>query len=452
MQVPFAVQTTEMRSPVVSPQRLVNFYAEQSPPDAKSFVTIYGTPGLKPFGSVAGGAFRGSHVMDEILYAVMGSQLYSVDASGVFVALGVIPGSNPVVMAENGIQLMIVTRPDAYVFTVADGVVQVTDPDFPGAGSVTFLDGYFIFTRPNTGQFFLSELFDGLSYDALDFATAEGESDNLVTLIAEKRQLFLFGERSTEVWFNSGDAVFPFERVPGGFIERGCGALDSVAKDDNSVFWLGDDLLVYRAAGLTPEAVSTNAFGVAVEGYSNPENATAFFHTIGRHKFYVLGFDDDAWALDTSNGTWHERASHGRGSYRAVSGVQAYGKTIVGDRYSSALHEIDPETFTDAGDPLVSTAVSVSLGDGVNFAVMRSFELHIEAGVGLVNGDDPQVRMRFSNDDGRTWSGEYWRSMGKMGARLRRALWNRLGQYKSRTFEVSISDPVKRVIVTAQAF
>ncbi|MEK9723025.1 MAG: PKD domain-containing protein [Rhodospirillaceae bacterium] len=57
-------------------------------------------------------------------------------------------------------------------------------------------------------------------------------------------------------------------------------------------------------------------------------------------------------------------------------------------------------------------------------------------------GTDPQVMLRVSNDGGKTWITEQWRSAGKTGEYLRRVRWNRLGVARRRVFEVIVTDPI----------
>jgi hypothetical protein len=81
----------------------------------------------------------------------------------------------------------------------------------------------------------------------------------------------------------------------------------------------------------------------------------------------------------------------------------------------------------------------------------HTLEIEFEAGVGIETGqgDDPQAMMRWSDDGGHTWGNEHWANIGKIGEYARRARWNKLGRSRNRIYEVSISDPVKRVIVAA---
>ncbi|WP_025899049.1 hypothetical protein [Sneathiella glossodoripedis] len=253
--IPFATNSYKSRSKPLSSQRLVNLYAEKAPPTAKSDVVLMGTPGQVLFSSLVD--IRGMLMMGSFLYAVSGKTLYKVLQDGTTESLGTITGGDYVFMATNGTQLVIVQNPRGYVYTVADGLSQIADPDFPGASSVTYQDGYFIFTRPNTGEFFISALLDGTEYDALEYATAEMAADNSIRVFSDHRELWIFGTDTTEVWFNSGDADFPFERISNVSLEVGCAAALTVAKMDNTVFWLASDLTVRRADGYNPVVIST---------------------------------------------------------------------------------------------------------------------------------------------------------------------------------------------------
>ena len=452
MRIPFATQSYTSRSLPLSAQRLVNLYPEAAPLDAKSPVALFGTPGLKTFARLPEGPVRGLHVMAGVLYAVAGLGVYRVTAKGEAVYLGSVDDAGPVSMADNGRQLVIVTGPSGFV-AEGDAVTPISDPDFPGAAMVTYLDGYHIFTLPGSGQFFISSLLDGGDFDALDFATAEGAPDDTVAVIADHRELWLFGQRTTEVWFNSGDADFPFERMQGAFIERGCAAPHSVAKMDNSIFWLGEDLTVYRADGFTPARISTHAVELAIEGYGKPEAAVAFVYTQEGHKFYVLGFDEGTWVYDAATLRWHERQSWQASRWRAEFTARAYGRVLAGDFSAGCIHELDLDTFTEAGGVLQRIATSPPIHAGGEPVFLSRVEIDLETGSGRSDGQAtaPQVMLQWSDDGGFTWSDERRQTMGATGVR-RRVEFRRLGRFgDARIFRLTITDPVKVAILDARA-
>ncbi len=456
-QIQWSVNSYQARALPLSAQRIVNFYAEQAPKDAKDPVVLYGTPGIKAFAaSVGDGPIRGGLNFNGILFAVSGNTLYEVDSAGSATDRGTINTSaGPVSMSQNKAttpELIIVDGADGWIYTTTGGLVKITDPDFFPADVVDFQDQYFILNRSGTGQFFLSDLNAGTVYNATDIATAEGSPDNLVSLISNHLELWLFGEKTTEVWYNSGASDFPFSRFSGALLERGCAAAFSVAEDDNTIFWLAEDRIVYRATGYTPQRISQHGVEEAFRTYTTISDAEAFIYTMAGHKFYVLTFpaEDATWVYDISTGLWHERESSGMGRWRASVHVEVYGKHLVGDFEDGKIGELDLDTYQEYGVTMQGIVTGPPVYADRRRVFHYRFELDIEAGVGLTSGQgsDPQVWLDYSDDGGRTFSARKpFRSMGKIGAYRQRLRWLRLGQARQRIYRLMVSDPVKRSIV-----
>ncbi len=451
MKLQFARNAYQSRSRPINSQRLVNLYAEANPPDSKEPLVLIGTPGLKLFADLGDKSINGLHVMKGTLFAVVGADVYTVNAAGIGTLIGDI-GINEqrVEMEDNGTQVVILKEDGtAYVATTAS-VVQITDVDFRPASSVTFMDGYHVFTERDSQVFFISGLNDALSYDALDFASAESKPDDLVRVFSDHSELWLFGVETIEVWYNSGAADFPFARISGAVIERGCGAADSVAKEDNTVFWLGDDGIVYRADGYTPKRISTHAIEFAIAGYSTTSDAYGFVYDSEGHKFYVLTFPSNGatWVFDIATGLWHERESFGLNRWRVNSFAFNFEKNLVGDFENGKIYELDLDTYDENGEILQKIAVSAPLANENMRFIVDKFTLELDVGVGLTlgQGKDPQVMMQWSDDGGYTWSNEYWRDIGKKGEYTTEVRWRALGQTRQRMFRTIISDPIKVAI------
>jgi hypothetical protein len=359
-------------------------------------------------------------------------------------------------MVHNGAQIFVRTGgedTDSYIVTTTT-VTQISDADFVGASSVTYQDGFFIYTETGEGRFYISASDDGTSWDALDFATAEGDPDDAVRIFSDHRELWIFGRKSVEIWYNSGEADFPFARASGAYLERGLGAAGSVAKVDNTVYWLGDNRIVYRAEGYTPKRISNHGIEALLTKLDSVSDLRAFEYSQEGHQFYVLTKPDEFTVVyDVATGYWHHRKSLNRSDWRVHTHAFVYGKNIVGDAVSGKLYELDLETYDEDGAALISTAITPTIWGETNRTVMSRFQVDMEAGVGLTDGqgDDPQMMLRWSNDGGRTWSNELWASMGKKGEYKQSAEWRRLGMFERRIMEVSISDPVKRVLLGGYA-
>lgn len=464
MIINFAVQAYQSRSLPLAAQQCINLYAEQQPADAKSQVAIFNTPGLDLIVDTGGSAGRGAHVMAGIFYAVIGNTLYSIDQHGNSIDLGdikgtgrvSIAGTGRVSMADNAVQLCIVNGAEGYIYTAADGLVQITDEDFLPADTVVYQDGYFIFSAVGTGQFFISNLLDGTSYLATDFADAEGQSDNLVAVFSNHREVFLFGKKTTEVWYNSGNLDFPFSRIGGAFIERGCAAAHSIARIDNTLIFLGEDRIVYRMQGYVPQRISQHAIEHTMEAYTTVSDAFAFSYTMAGHKFYVLTFptEKDTWVYDASTSLWHQRQSFGLSRWRVNGYAEAYGKHMVIDSEGGIVGDMNPDAYVEYGNTMQGIAAAAPIHSGRKRLFMRRLELDIESGVGLTSGQgsDPQIMLDWSDDGGRTFSArQLWRSMGKIGEYRQRLRWNRMGSFRNRILRAIIADPIKRTGIAAHA-
>lgn len=433
------------RSKPITVESLVNLYPEQSEESAKGRVTLHGCPGLDLFTTCGDGPIRGLHKMANILYAVSGQRLYSVNSSGVATDLGDINGAELVTIADNGTQLCIVSGSRGYIYSVVGGLVEISDTDFPGADSVAFLDGYFIFN--NSSQFFISALYDGTDFDALDFASAESNPDPLIKVLVDHRELWLFGDDTVEVWQNVGSGDFPFARISGAINEKGLIAKNSVVQMDNSVLWLDQDGIVRRAAGgYAPARISTHAIEYKIS-LGDYERAEAFTYSQEGHEFYVLSIPNSGtFVFDAATQLWHERKSYLKDRWRVSTYTKAYNKPLVGDIYNGNIYELNLDSYSENGDPLIVEMVFPPVeNDGDRFT-LHSFQLDMEAGVG--GQTSPQVMMQISRD-GKVWGNEAWRSFGKDGDYLRRVIWRRLGQHRTAHIKCSISDAAKRAVYAA---
>jgi hypothetical protein len=377
---------------------------------------------------------------------------------------------------------------------------QITDPDFQGAVGVGFLDGYFVFNQPNSQKFWVTESYNGLAIDSLAFASAEGSPDNLVTLIVDHREVWLFGTNSVEVWYNAGTPDFPLARIQGAFNEIGCLAAYSVAKLDNGLFWLGSDArgngIVYRSKGYSGERISTHAVEWQIQQYALLSDAVGYTYQQDGHSFYVLNFPtaNTTWVYDVATEAWHERAGWENNAFTRHRGncQMNFNNTIViGDYVAGGIYAYDSTVYTEAGSIQKWLRSWRALPTGQNDlkrTAHHSLQLDCQSGVGIpgedytyINGKyiitedgyylitedgdylvaestlfpgvNPQVMLRWSDDGGHTWSNEHWKSMGKIGQTGYRVIWRRLGmtlKLRDRVYEISGTEPVEIAIMGAE--
>lgn len=310
MIIQFATNSYKSRSLPLSAQRCVNVYAEREPADAKSQVAVFGVPGLVNFTTCGAGPIRGWTVMNGVLYVVSGGFLYSVTSTGTATALGgTISGTGPVGISNNGTQVCIVNGTFGYIWSSSIGFTVISSANFYPANTVTFFDNYFVFDKKDTNQWFISGSLDGTSFSGTDFASAEVSPDYVVGIVNQQENLMIFGQKTVETWYDAGAVNFPFLRVDAGTIERGLAAPMCTVKEDNSVFFLGDDVIFYRLNGISPVRVSTHAIEDAWQSYTTVSDAYCFSYTYEGHKFVVVQFPtaNATFVYDISTGLWHER-------------------------------------------------------------------------------------------------------------------------------------------------
>jgi hypothetical protein len=434
------------RSTPVSAQRVVNAYMQKAPDDGQVPYWGVGAPGNRLVNTFTEGPVRAAQMMRDWLYVVSGNKVYRVGPSGAYqVCSGpdLQPGF-PVYLANNGAQLMVVCATRGYIVT-GTTIASISDPDFPGASSVAYLDGYFIFTKPtDDGGWGISALKDGTSYDALDFATAESSPDPLRRVVVDHREVWLFGTEQIEIWWNSGNADFPFERRE--TVERGVMSAQSVAQLDNSLLWVGDDGIAYRAEGYTPKRISTHEVERKISASTDKANITGLTWTQEGHVMYALRIPGQGCHVyDSASGQWHERETFGRAMWRIGTYVHAYGKHFAGDDTTGQLYEFDFDHQSDGDTYLARRFVMAPVWAEDSRFTTHRLQADFEVGVGLTTGqgENPQVALDWSSDGGKTWSSERWQTLGRIGEYRYRAIWRRLGQARNRVYRFTVTDPVK---------
>ena len=469
MKTPILGSTYVARSVNAADARMVNLFPEIVPEAGKEPAFLQRAPGLRKLATIGNGPIRGLWEFGGFMYVVSGNQVYKVNSSYTATLLGTVANSpTPVSMVDNGTQLFIACNGPSYIYNATTNVFQqITDGDFPGAVTVGYLDGYFVFNEPNSQRIWVTSILDGLSVDPLDFASAEGSPDGVVGIIVDHRELWVLGTNSVEVCYDAATQGFPLERIQGAFNELGCAAPYSIAKMDNGIFWLGKDArgqgIVYRANGYTGTRISTHAVEWHIQQYGNLFDTIGYTYQQDGHSFYVLVFPsaDTTWVYDVATQAWHERAGFTNGSFTRHRGncqVFFNNEVTIGDYQNGNIYAFDLDVYADDGQIQRWLRTWRALPTGQNNlkrSAQHTLQLDCETGVGLNlgQGSDPQVMLRWSDDGGHTWSNEHWAGIGKIGEYGRRVFWRRLGmtmKIRDRVYELSMTDPVKIAIMGAE--
>ena len=451
------------RSLIAGAQRCVNLYPEKNEPDSPTTFTDYPTPGLRLLANppVTGPA-RGIYTASSgNLYYACGNALYFVDSGWTFALIGTLATSAGMVsMWDNGSD-MLVADGSPFGYTVNLGTQAFATigngDNFYGATRLDGLDSYTLGNIPGTRTFFSSDL-NALTFDPLYIANKSGAPDLLVVVVVVNREIWLLGQKTAEIFYNSGSADFPFQIMSGPFIQYGCAAAGSVARQGSTIFWLAQDAsggrTVLAGKGYEAHAISTQAMDDAIRKYAYVGDAVAFCYQQEGHQFYILTFPsaDATWCFDFQTGLWHERTwtdSNGtEHRIRAQCGAYAYGVNVVGDWETGALYALDLDAETDNGQPIVRRRGFPHMIQNANRQVFSQFiaDLAVGGSVGTTGTAPPLIFLRWSDDRGVTWGNAVDASMGATGDYLASVQWQRLGMARDRVFELFWSEPAKTAL------
>lgn len=410
-------------------------------------------PGLLSFGSAGSGYARGLCVYNGNLYSVVGTELYKFNSNGSSTLVGTIPGSDRVTMVDDGGNLVIATgstKPYQYDGTT---ITAGTDADLPNAKTVAHINDRVIYESTN-GLYF-ADLSIPLTVNSANVLLANTRSDDVQAVVTHRQQVFSFGTNTIEPSYFTGSGTPPYSRVNNSVQEIGTSSPYSISTNKDFIYFLGTDKRVYRVSGLNSQPIDNPAIGQEIQKYDSVSNAYGVCITADGQNWYLLSFPDAnrTWLYNESSGLWTSLAFGTDDSQHLISDyANVYGKHLVSDRRNGNIYELDFDTFTDNGDAIqrqrVTQAIdSRMLGGGAGKQLyMNYLELEFETGTSLVSAE-AQIIMQYSDDDGRTWSQEYWQSIGEQGDFEKRVRWFGFERFYKRRFRFTMTDPIKLVLI-----
>jgi hypothetical protein len=448
------------KSPNVSSQERVNLFVEvQDDPESNGLV-MYPMPGLTTFVNFGANPCRGLYVQGERFFAVNSDMLWEIAADGTLTNRGtLLTTGGRVDMSDNGAQLLIVDGTNGYILTLATNVfAQITDADFPASTTCGFFNSYFVVQETDTARFYISATNDGFTWDALDFAAAESDPDNLVRVKAFGGQIVLFGTKTTEFWGDSGAADFPFARIGASAVQWGLAARWSLCEFMGTLVFLGKNQLgavqAFVLTGNQAQAISNPQIDYILSTYTAVSDATGISYMVAGHPFYQLNFPTpgETWIFDGLTKEWHRGRYGASGRSRGEVQANFLNRSYVSDWQNGKVYLLDQDNYTDDGQYIQRQFVSRHNKAGQLLRIPQLW-MEMESGVGLVSGQgsNPVILLEISKDGGHTWSQPHPASLGAIGEYKKRAIWNRLGQARDWLFRFTVTDPVKTVFVAAWA-
>jgi hypothetical protein len=458
----------QSKSSVITAQNRVNVYFEPAESPDRAPVAAYGTPGATLFKTPSAYPSRGLYYMQskEILISVHFNKIYAIDSINTVTLIGTLSQADDyngvASMTDNGFELLIITDHGGYIVTVTGAPLSLTyaitdvSGQLPTGGDDTccFLDGYFIVNANGTQQTFISGLYDGLNWSAIDFASSESNPDTLYAVYANEGYLFLLGALTTEVWVTSGDPLFPFDRVQGATINFGAAAPASLASRDKAIVGLFQDRLGQLSIGMiqggTYNALSSPDIDYHLNKYINTSLAIGFIYSLNGRYFYQITFptNDRTWLYDFKSGAWSKIQSTGYEGSRMAYCASMGRKLIISDYYNGNLYQLSSDVFTENEVAIPREIIFNQIfSNSQVFVIVSLVRAWMETGQGLTSpeaqGHNPTIYLQVSRDAGHTWGGWMQTNIGKIGEYKARAEWRRLGQARDWSFKLRMTDPVK---------
>jgi hypothetical protein len=467
-------------------------------------LNFYNVPGVRRFCTLPGASrVRALWGGNNRLFAVGDGDLYEiiVDGNGNFSSIthtGAIANSSaPAAIESNANSLAVYDgrNPGSIWLSTGLGVFEV----LTNVRGLTYLDGYFVALRGESlaqgNQINISGLFDGSSWDELDFQTRSTRPDLVQAILADHEHLWLFGKKTTEVWVNEPSGTnFPFQRYPEGLIEQGIWAKWSLAKLDESMFWLGGDDrgvgTVWRSNGYTPQRVSNHAIENVIRQYAlagvDVSDAVGHTYVENGHSFYVLSFPSvrrnlvnqfwdaglswDSGALwdqsgpvvgatlvyDATTNMWHERGAWDGSSlnpntslslYPGGLHAMAFNKHFIANGASGIIYESSVDLYDMDGQAILFQRTAPHINNENKMIRHKWLEVLQEQGV--INGATPNMTLNISSDGGRTYGTNLDAALGASAEYTKKTRWQRLGACEDRVYRLSRTDKNRQAWVDA---
>lgn len=342
-------------------------------------------------------------------------------------------------------------------YSVTNSFARITDPDFPvNPTTVAFLAGRFIVTTQSQSRFYWSDVYDGFSWDALNFSNAETSADPNVAVWQSNGQLVLFGSRTTEYFGVATDANQAFASIRGTATEWGLAATWSVAKFDNTVACLMKgrmgQVMVAKLNGYVPERMSNPDIESIINSYSTVNDAMSYSYMLGGHNMYVISFPTAGftWLYDGFTQIWSVLKSQNITRHRAQISFSFLSNTIASDFENGNLYSLTADVYTDNGQQIESEIISENLSnEDLDRFSINKFRCDIQVGMGNNVVEFPQIGLSVSRDNGKTYGAEMLQDIGPIGDYKNVVEWNRLGASRDFVFKLRMNDAFPFTLVSA---
>lgn len=413
---------------------LRNCSIDKAPGQQETPLAVLVRPGLVDNGVVGTGPLRGARrkagLFNDDALILSGATLYRVASTGVATAFtGSVAGRDRVKIDigrdADDVDVARIATGDALYMVTGTTVTAEAFPGVGGAGAqdITFHRGFWIGIEAGTDKAYY-QIPGTITWNALDFASAEYQPDKLVAVESLRDQLWFFGDVTTEVFTLTGldPAIAPYGGLA---FDIGCRARDSVYSVGDAIFWVDDRCNVQKTSGGEPQSIA-DAGLVGEISQAEPADLRAWGYGQDTHVNYLLSLGASTWVREETGPSWATWDSKGYDYFRGHLGCELAGQIITMDALqgSGQTWLVDPSVRTDDGDE-IGAEFSAYLEMLEGKIQVASVEL-----IGLTGnspmtgqGSDPLVSMKYSRDGGKNWSAWKHASMQTTGKYAGRVRW-----------------------------
>lgn len=421
--IPLGMEDWQSLSENVSRLRLHNMYLLENPasPDGISRVS---RPTLDLFAEVGPGPIYGVWRQDATFnndwLVVSGNELHRFNpTTKTSTVLGQVPGTDRPQFAGTTDRVIVVRNGTAYS-TNGTAVTIVSFPDdippyenlSPPIQSVAILNSIFILTIKNTQRFYWINPGE-TDPDPLNFASAERTPDPIETVAVVSDEVWFIGTAGAEVWQPTVDPDLPFNRINGRVYNEGCYDRDTVVNTVSNnlpcLIWKTSVDTVVLAQG----SVKRISGGSVEEALSSCSNLRAWAFRTSKHDFYVLTSDQFTYVYDINSDKWMRWDTYLRDNWLAHVGIQVGATPYSGSFTSNKLYKL-VEGSDDDG-LIVIREVSGIVANPGKPVQCASVAVRVNAGWSSSYDFYPNMELRWSDDQGTTWSNYVQISLGNSG-------------------------------------
>ena len=329
-----------------------------------------------------------------------------------------IPAGVTVVSVDSGSQI---TVSDNATATTAGLDITVSDNGVTSLrvkGSA-YLDGT-LYVTTTLANVYGSDINDPMKWDPLNMLVAQTEPDDAVFTAKQLVYVIVFGQWSTEAFYDAGNATgSPLGPVQGAKVSVGCRHADTVQELEGTLFWVsqarGGSIAVFAMDGMKAQQISTPPVERLLEegDYSEVYSWTA---RLSGHKYYGITLKNSNLTLvyDLISHRWYQWTDTNGNYFPIVAATYNSSQQVLMQHATNGkIYTLEDMTYVDDGQLISVEIYTPNYDGGVRFRkYMKSMDVVADQTTGSL------LQIRKSDDDYQTWSNFRTVDLGRIRPRL----------------------------------